>query len=826
MQSNLLTELKDPLVNDDFLLEIDRIKEKELYARVTVLTQDENPIEFIEGRIISGSLNIDGSSTVRRSCSLSLIANDLSIRDFYWSLKSKFKLEIGIKNNINNNYPEIIWFPQGLFIFTTFATSIGVNNYTVNISGKDKMCLLNGELDGQLPHSIDFGKFDDQGTIKQNTIKEIIYHAMHVYGKEPYHNIIINDIEDYGVELLEFQGDIKTPIYLLKNDFGYINMTMYGDMECYVKKDSKWTNKHNDKNKTKINFRNLEDFNSKYSYDKLVDFVQSGVNFQKGTKIKLTEDSENEFTLAKISYGETAGYRITDLVYPGDLYGEPGETVTSILDKIKNMLGDFEYYYDVDGRFIFQRTKNYYSNPWTPIVNNENNQNDIYVESAAHTSSLAYAFHNSDYFTSISNNPQLANIKNDFSIWGSRQTVTGDTYPIHMRFSINNKPKKYVNYKNNCIYLDKTLNWKKGVDYQENDNYEFVDWREIMYQMASDYSKNNKDDDFYYNIFQNNPECIGGYTGYEQYYTDLLGFWRDIYQLPNLHQKENDPDKNIKYYIKNAGQYILQDFIDEKTGKLINSNSQIAFIKEYDGKEYYSKNNKGEYGLAIDLNKTGYLENIDYYTKNIDEKGNVSYSLYNIYSFKDNTIDYYYYYNQENFIPLDHWNKNVFENPSLLNFWIDFIDNNSDLEKYSIPTIGTRSKVISDDSITGIYFKNVPNVIFITPEEWEAMNNKPVSSGYIYIRINNSMTNFFKISSQGKSANDVLEELIYQHTYAAETINLSTIPIYHLQPNTRISIQDNTSGINGEYIINRISIPLNYNGTMSITANKAVEPIY
>ena len=106
------------------------------------------------------------------------------------------------------------------------------------------------------------------------------------------------------------------------------------------------------------------------------------------------------------------------------------------------------------------------------------------------------------------------------------------------------------------------------------------------------------------------------------------------------------------------------------------------------------------------------------------------------------------------------------------------------------------------------------------------MGNQPVSTGYIYIRIPNSMANFFKMSSQGKSANDAMDELIYQYTYAAETINLTTIPIYYLQPNTRISIQDKESGINGEYIISRISIPLNYNGMMQITASKAVESIY
>jgi hypothetical protein len=68
------------------------------------------PVEYIEGKVTGGSINIDGTSCVRRTCSLSMIANDVNINDYYWGLKNKFKLEIGIKNMINSNYPNIIWF--------------------------------------------------------------------------------------------------------------------------------------------------------------------------------------------------------------------------------------------------------------------------------------------------------------------------------------------------------------------------------------------------------------------------------------------------------------------------------------------------------------------------------------------------------------------------------------------------------------------------------------------------------------------------------------------------------------------------------------------
>ena len=68
------------------------------------------PLEQIEGKVISGSINIDGNSAVRRTCNLSLVAKDININNFYWSIGSKFTLEIGVNNVINNEYPDIIWF--------------------------------------------------------------------------------------------------------------------------------------------------------------------------------------------------------------------------------------------------------------------------------------------------------------------------------------------------------------------------------------------------------------------------------------------------------------------------------------------------------------------------------------------------------------------------------------------------------------------------------------------------------------------------------------------------------------------------------------------
>jgi hypothetical protein len=66
------------IYDKDFLLELDKTKNKIIYARITALTFDERPIETIEGRITQGSINVDGAAAVRRSCSLTMVANDFN----------------------------------------------------------------------------------------------------------------------------------------------------------------------------------------------------------------------------------------------------------------------------------------------------------------------------------------------------------------------------------------------------------------------------------------------------------------------------------------------------------------------------------------------------------------------------------------------------------------------------------------------------------------------------------------------------------------------------------------------------------------------------
>ena len=162
--------MKNPLGDQEFLRKLDLQRNKATYAKIILLTFDEEPVEEIQGKITQGSINIDGNSAVRRTCSLTMVSDKVDINNTYWALKNKFKLEIGVENIVDSQYPDVIWFKQGTYVFTSLNMSVQSNNFTISINGKDKMCLLNGEVGGMINASTDFGKLEEYSTLSNGEI--------------------------------------------------------------------------------------------------------------------------------------------------------------------------------------------------------------------------------------------------------------------------------------------------------------------------------------------------------------------------------------------------------------------------------------------------------------------------------------------------------------------------------------------------------------------------------------------------------------------------------------------------------------------------------
>lgn len=627
-------------LNDmDFLTQLDKLHMRVQYAKIILLSfKDEEPIKEIQGSITSGNLSVNGSSAIRRTINLTMLASidnsNLEDIDNEISINKKIKVLIGYDNPLKSykNYGDIIWFPCGLFVLSSANISRSTSGWNISITGKDKMCLLDGTAGGTLPASITFHESLvqlDNGDveIQYPTIFQIIYEAVNHWGGEAIENIIITDIDDEIKMLVRYMGD--KPVYF-SNDY------------------------------QSLSFEAQEDYPHMFSY------------------------------------GQDAGYKYTDFTYPGELVLNAGDTVVTLLDKIVSTLGNYEYFYNIDGKFVFQEIKNYL-NTGSPLL--ELSPED-YVRSYNNAKFL-YSLTDLDTTTAITRNPKYDNVKNDFYVWGKRKTSTGVEVSIRYHLAIDDKPDIDLAMQNMWEVKDKKSNLIVRYDFNTLDDYSVDDytvtlvgtpcdeWREELYRRALNAQVSNSVYDNYYD-------------------SELIAEWRNLYNPMN-----------------------------------------------------------------------------------------------------------------KNWDATNHWNPDVFNDPGSINFWLDFIDTSSVLGKYSIKNIGRRTKVVNNNDIKTVYNSEVPDVVFIEGLDQDLIV-KYQGIGQRFFILTNEYYDMFSISTTGTSCFDQIREMMYQNLCYNTTISLTCLPKYYIEPNNIIRVEDKDSNIYGNYQITQYSLPLTYNGTMSITATEVL----
>lgn len=627
-------------LNDmDFLTQLDKLHMRVQYAKIILLSfKDEEPIKEIQGSITSGNLSVNGSSAIRRTINLTMLASidnsNLEDIDNEISINKKIKVLIGYDNPLKSykNYGDIIWFPCGLFVLSSANISRSTSGWNISITGKDKMCLLDGTAGGTLPASITFHESLvqlDNGDveIQYPTIFQIIYEAVNHWGGEAIENIIITDIDEEIKMLVRYMGD--KPVYF-SNDY------------------------------QSLSFEAQEDYPHMFSY------------------------------------GQDAGYKYTDFTYPGELVLNAGDTVVTLLDKIVSTLGNYEYFYNIDGKFVFQEIKNYL-NTGSPLL--ELSPED-YVRSYNNAKFL-YSLTDLDTTTAITRNPKYDNVKNDFYVWGKRKTSTGVEVSIRYHLAIDDKPDIDLAMQNIWEVKDKKSNLIVRYDFNTLDDYSVDDytvtlvgtpcdeWREELYRRALNAQVSNSVYDNYYD-------------------SELIAEWRNLYNPMN-----------------------------------------------------------------------------------------------------------------KNWDATNHWNPDVFNDPGSINFWLDFIDTSSALGKYSIKNIGRRTKVVNNNDIKTVYNSEVPDVVFIEGLDQDLIV-KYQGIGQRFFILTNEYYDMFSISTTGTSCFDQIREMMYQNLCYNTTISLTCLPKYYIEPNNIIRVEDKDSNIYGNYQITQYSLPLTYNGTMSITATEVL----
>lgn len=680
--------LKNDKDGKDFLKFIDIYPNKTQYVRIQILNWKNEPLKenyYIQGRVTGGNISLNASSAVRRTGTISLIVSEedtfykVTNIDNLLSINKKIKIEIGIDLDIlpyeNSNFYKFqqydrIWYPLGIFVIKNPSLNRSISGVVLSLSLSDQMCLLNGEMGGNLPAPVIFSETDvvfPSGSVQKEytLVQDIIKTVVNQYGGIPIEKIKIKDVAKEMKQVMKWSGE----------------KAIYADL----------------------------------------------------TEGKLyKEDPENGNKIKQIIPGQDACFKMVPFTWPGEaLSANAGETITSVLDKIKN-LGNYEYFFDVEGNFVWQEknTYKYDSTSISPelffndIFDNEKIDDVIFstINTTGDNVPETYDFTGDakSIIISYSNSPQYNNFKNDFIIWGKRKNSSNEGVPIRYHIAFDEKyPDTNINSKE--LYIVKYEN----------------DLGRISYKVVENIDKNSVKPQF------------------------------------NLESKKivyciRDDDKNDRYWGWNEE---LNGFVvlDLKVVSIEKSNwrNNIYLIGD-DKKTYFEdpfyKELKMEWPKLYNPqdNKWSITQTTDY-----------------------DTIDYYCHI----------INGDENKNNNLVKI------NKSSIGKYL-------TKVVKDDSINCIYAPDVPAILLT--------NDNFAGEGWT----EEEKVKFF-VGGSYNSAFELARQLICQYTSYANTISLSAIPIFYLEPNNFIKVQDKETDIDGDYVINTISIPLAHSGNMTISASKA-----
>ena len=705
-----------PYLNDkNFLKDLISLHSVTYYAKIIILDWQERPLQNIEGQVISANFNIDGQSSLRRTANLSLVANNINnimnINNII-SINKKVKIEIGYLNTTQKytDY-DIIWFPMGIYVICSASIAHSLTDLTISVQLKDKMCLLNGECGGLLSSSVVFDNYetiDENGKwiITRPTIYQIIQELVNHFGGQQLGKIIISDLDSRVKQVVKWMG--TSPLYFVeKNDTYYMTISA-----------EQYQNKLND------GYINIKGSPFEYGYD--------------------------------------IGYIFTDFTFPGELIGDAGNSVVDILEKIKAVLGNYEYFYDLDGNFIFQQVKNFLNNSESKYILDSMNNNQLIPDYLAsiHSSDFAYLlnnrsgksvfqFNDSFLINAYTNNPQYSMIKNDFIVWGTKKTADGYEVPIRYHLAIDDKPNTGNTYEAFEL-LDPNDNIKKwhcpikiegknnfpergaaGVFYMDTQTSKIYKWDVNTQSQAFDYIELNVSlqnittTDWRTELYFQGVAAQPYGTDSNFYYTELKNEWPRIYDiLPD--QEEN----------------------------------------------------------GVIVNKSG---------------------------FKESTI----------------------RNVSGINYYLDFIDSSAEIGQFSVKNIGRRQKILNEGNNVNCVFEPwIPDVVLIeinnlTDSKYtmEELRQECQQRGQNYYQVPSEIYNSLAAGGSLYSGYQAIRQSIHESTSYNENITLQTLPIYFLEPNTRITVQDNDSNIFGDYMITSMSITLDTMSLMNINAARALEKI-
>lgn len=792
--------MDDFLTDKSFLLKVNKIKTRQYYAAIMVLDfETERPLARLEGKVISGNLNVAANSPTRKTASLSLIfdgqTKDITNINNLIAINKKISLSIGITNPFYHTeeyekYGQTLWFKQGLFFITKASSSISTSGAIVSVELMDKMAQLNGTIGGVIPAST---SFHDRIIIQPNgdtiteypLISDIIRECVHHFGGEHFTRISIEDVPPVGRVVVRYMGN------------------------------------------TPINFQTT------------VNRMNSGRSFIIGAPpIKDFED-----TYVK---GDNIGYMETPLTYPGELIMKAGSTVTQVLDSIKDTLGNFEYFYDVDGIFHFRKIPNFTATGKTPLnfTDSETRKVETIDEDGNPTTEMVEVsydkdlqslyfpkftddqfineFANSELIVSANYAPDYSRIKNDFVCWGSKQKSDSSAQTmVRYHLAIDERPKDYPKPEN-------LKNIELIMQFLEDKGYKIGDTiPKAVYDEIKNIPEIGAEEEWMtYFEYKDNDEIIfhgdPDYQDKKNYKDTILDNYslchKDIWSI-----KDINTGAIVRYGIK------MDELLDEAKEdwyELVAPNldekfSHLPSVYWFNWREELYRRALVAYGSSTE--GSAYDQELLAEWRQIYDPTNTTIKN-GADSFQKRWEDHYGSGNEET--PWAGYNVDVLIAPEKLRYWLDIIDTQAELGKYSVKRIGRRSKVTENTKINEVFEASIPDIVFIMNDQGlEKMQENTkyyISIGQAYSFINPDQASYFKqVNSFGTCFEDVRAQLYDNLIYHA-SVNLTCIPIFYLDVNKVVRLNLPEIGIVGDFVINSISWSFNNGATMSLQLNEAV----
>lgn len=132
--------------------DLSQLKVRNQRIKVDLLNFNFQTINSLEGKVTDGSISIDATSDIRRTCNITLVVEDstdiIAPGGQVW-LDKFIKVYVGTDNPRNGN--KTVWNNMGLFLINNPESVYNATTNTITFEGLDLMAKLTGRRNGQLP---------------------------------------------------------------------------------------------------------------------------------------------------------------------------------------------------------------------------------------------------------------------------------------------------------------------------------------------------------------------------------------------------------------------------------------------------------------------------------------------------------------------------------------------------------------------------------------------------------------------------------------------------------------------------------------------------